>query len=59
MTKKPQILTLSLKDVTSRTTARTTPPMKMAVLSFTHSRTVPRQKLVVGPIGMEVTVLNG
>ena len=58
MTKKPQILTLSLKDATSRTTVRAA-VMKMAALSFTHSRTVPHQKLVVGPIGMEVTGLNG
>ena len=59
LAKKPKILTLSLKDATSRTTVRMTPPMKMAALSFTHLKTVLRQKLVVGPQGMEVKSLNG
>ena len=56
--RKPLILTLSLKDATSRMTVQAA-PMKMAALSFTHLRTVPRQKLVVGPQGMEVKSLNG
>ena len=59
LAKTPKILTLSLKDATSRTIVRMTPPMKMAALSFTLLKTVPQQRLVVGPTGMGVQSLNG